>query len=68
MCIHINLEARCLVNGKTGEIKHLECFDSLAILHSYLLSSRHRKAAQDLLRDAFKGKQVITELVDHFQE
>ena len=67
MCIHINLEERCLVDGKTGEIKYLDCFESLAIFHSYLLSSRHHNAANDLLHDAFRGKKVITELIDYFQ-
>lgn len=68
MCIFINAEERCLINGKTGEIKRVDCFDSLVLFHSYLLASRHKAAARDLLHDAFKGKKVITELVESYHK
>lgn len=66
MCIFINLEEQCLVNGKTGGIKRLGCFTALAMYHSYMLSTKHPKAAQQLLDDAWKGKKVISDMIGQF--
>lgn len=63
MCILINHTEKVLIHSKTGKIKRIECFDSLAILHSYILDRGHDKLAQQMLLDAFKDKKVISDLI-----
>jgi hypothetical protein len=63
MCILINIEEKVLIHNRTGKIKRITCFDTLALVHSYLRDRGHDKQANQLLDDAFKGKKVITELI-----
>ena len=60
--IHLNTKERCLVNAETGEILRPSCIDDLISYHGYLKKT-NEIAAQTLLKDAFKGEKVITNLI-----
>lgn len=64
MTIQINLENKSLFDKKTNQLVYPSCFVDLVAYHSYLISS---KQAQQILRDAFDGKLVITHMIQSAQ-
>ena len=68
MCrIKINTKERALVDTKTAEVLRPNCFDTLAVYHSYLLSRGQTRDADDLLRRVFKGEKVISDMIEQAQ-
>ncbi len=68
MCrYHLNLKEKCLIDGKTGEILRPACFDDLAALYSYYLGTRQKEAAEEMIKDVFKGHKPITKMIERYQ-
>lgn len=65
--IHLNFDEKALVDSETGRIVKVDCFSTLAIMYSYLKQKGHCKAAKALLKDAFNGKKVISEMEEEYQ-
>ena len=63
MCILIDTKHKTLVCSKTGKTVKLDCFDDLIAYHAYLLGRGGEKKALCVLKDAFNGSKVITDMV-----
>jgi hypothetical protein len=63
--IKINYKEKCLVDCETAEILRPDCFDTLVLYYSYLISRKHENFAEKLLEDVMSGKKVITKMIDN---
>lgn len=63
----LSLNEKAVVKDSTGEKMFPNCFADLAPYYSYVLGSKGKKQAQQVLRSVFNGEQVISDLIKHAQ-
>jgi hypothetical protein len=65
----INHQEKAIVCGETGELLRPTCWNDLVLYHSYILGTeKNKKAANQLLRDVFRGEMVMTNMAKRVQD